>query len=219
MKNILGLSLVFLLMICYPLLGQSLSKVYRYINEENFTEATLLLKDQLNSCNDPEVKAEIYYLLGQCADNANDATHYYKQVLSIPDNDYQDRSLINLAKIALTHQDWKRAKEYADELLTKTFSLYYSDALFIKAQAHFCDEEYFPAITAYKEFINISLDSSKREVAYLNCGTAYYKLQQYTKAIEQFIQLQKDNPTSNFTPYLFFMLGQCYQKKEDIQMQ
>jgi len=215
MNKILGLCIILVLICCYSLFAQSLLIVYSYINDKNFPEATILLKQYLNSCTDSELKAEIYYLLGQCASNANDATHYYKQVLNIPENDYQDRALIHLAKISLTHQDWNRAIEYSDKLLTKTFSLYYSDALFIRAQAHFCNEKYFPAITSYKEFINISLDSSRRELAYLNCGTAYYKLQQYSKAIEQFKQLQTENPSTNFNPYLLYMLGLCSEKKEE----
>ncbi|HEX38178.1 MAG TPA: outer membrane protein assembly factor BamD [Candidatus Cloacimonetes bacterium] len=215
MKKILGLSILLVLAWTLTLSAQSLSKVYRYIDDENFAEATILLKEHLNSCTDPKIQAEIYYLLGQCADNANDAVHNYKKVLNIPDNNYYDRALIHLAKIAMTHQDWLKAKEYSDKLLSKTFSLYYSDALFINAQAHFCNNEYFPSITAFKEFINISLDSSRRELAYLNCGTAYYELQQYSKAIDQLKQLQTDNPTTNFMPYVLYMLGLCYEKKED----
>ena len=215
MKKTISLIIVFFSLYTISLLGHSLSVVYSHIAKDEYATAFQKLKSILQQCKDDEEKVEILYLLGQCTDNANDASFYYKEILKEKENAYTDRALIHLAKISLTHEDWKAATQYSEKLLKKTFSLYYSEALFMKAQAHFCCAEYFPAITSYKEFINISLDSSQRELAMLNCGTAYYELKQYTKAIEQFSQIQAENPNSNFNPYLLYLLGLCYESSAE----
>ena len=217
MKRTIPLIVVLFYLCSTPAWGQSLSTVYSHIAKNEFEKAFILLKPMLEKCSNDEERVEILFLLGQCSNNSNDATLYYKKILDEKQNAYSDRALIHLAKINLTHENWKDAIKYAKELLAKTFSLYYSDALFIDAQAHFCNGEFFPAITSYKEFINISLDSSKRELAMLNCGTAYYELKQYSKAIEKLQQLQDENPQSNFSPYIYYMLGLCYQKKEQYE--
>jgi len=215
MKKTISLIIVFFSLYTISLLGHSLSVVYSHIAKDEYATAFQKLKSILPQCKDDEEKVEILYLLGQCTDNANDASFYYKEILKEKENAYTDRALIHLAKISLTHEDWKAATQYSEKLLKKTFSLYYSEALFMKAQAHFCCAEYFPAITSYKEFINISLDSSQRELAMLNCGTAYYELKQYRKAIEQFSQIQAENPNSNFNPYLLYLLGLCYESSAE----
>ena len=179
MRRILYLIILFCFFFVQPIMGTSLSDVYGKISRDEYAPAFRALKTMLQECKDKEEKAEILYLLGQCADNANDASFYYKEVLKVKKNAYIDRSYVQLAKISLTHEDWDSALEYADKLLKKTISLYYSEALFFRAQAYFCKGEYFPAITSYKEFMNISLDSSQRELALLNCGTSYYELKQY----------------------------------------
>jgi len=213
MKNTICLIIVFFFLSTTPLWGQSLSAIYNHIAKSEYATAFQILKSMLSQCKDQEEEVEILYHLGQCADNANDASFYYKEILKKKGNAYTDRALIHLAKISLTHEDWTAAMEYSDKLLKKAFSLYYSDALFINAQAHFCNAEYFPAITSYKEFTNISLDSAQRELAMLNCGTAYYELKQHSKAIEQFSQIQEENPNSNFNPYMLYLLGLCFENK------
>ena len=215
MKKTICLIIVFFSLCTVTLLGQSLSVVYSHIAKDEYSTAFQKLKSMLPQCKEDEEKVEILYLLGQCADNANDASFYYKEILKKKENAYTDRALIHLAKISLTHEDWKAARQYSEKLLAKSFSLYYSEALFMNAQAHFCSAEYFPGITSYKEFINISLDSSQRELAMLNCGTAYYELKQYTKAIEQFSQMQEENPNSNFNPYMLYLLGLCYENRAE----
>jgi len=215
MKKTICQIIVFFSLCNISLWGQSLSVVYNYIAKNKYNTASQKLKSMLPQCKVDDEKVEILYLLGQCADNADDASFYYKEILKEKENAYTDRVLIHLAKIGLTHEDWTEAKQYSDKLLTKTFSLYYSEALFMNAQAHFCNAEYFPAITSYKEFINISLDSSQRELAMLNCGTAYYELKQYSKAIEQFSQMQEENPNSNFNPYMLYLLGLSYENRAE----
>ena len=215
MKKTICLIIVFFSVCLMSLWGQSLSVIYNHISKNEYTTAFQKLKSMLPQCNADEEKVEILYLLGQCADNANDASFYYKEILKEKENAYTDRALIHLAKISLTHEDWKAAKQYSEKLFTKTFSLYYSEALFMKAQALFCNAEYVPAITSYKEFINISLDSSQRELAMLNCGTAYYELRQYSKAIDQFSQIQEENPNSNFNPYILYLMGLSYEKRAE----
>jgi len=213
MKKTICLIIVFFSLCTIPLWGQSLSAVYNHISKSEYAIAFQILKSMLPQCRNHEGEVEILYLLGQCADNANDASFYYKEILGKKENAYTDRALLNLAKISLTHEDWTAAIKYSDKLKASTYSLYYSEALFINAQAYFCNEEYFPAITSYKEFINISLDSAQRELAMLNCGTAYYELKQYSKAIEQFSQMQEENPKSNFNPYMLYLLGLCFENK------
>ena len=215
MKKTICLIIVFFFLCTIPLWGQSLSVVYSHIAKSEYITAFQILKSMLPQCRKDEEKVEILYLLGQCADNANDASFYYKEILKEKENAYTDRAFINLAKISLTHEDWKSALGYSNKLLKKSFSLYYAEALFIDAQAHFCNAEYFPAITSYKEFINISLDSSQRELTMLNCGTAYYELGQYSKAIEQFSQMQEENPNSNFNPYMLYSLGLCHENRAE----
>lgn len=214
MKNTICLIIVFFFLCTMPLWGQSLSAIYKHIDKSEYATAFQILKSMLSQCKNHEEEIEILYHLGQCADNANDASFYYKEILKKKGNAYTDRALIHLAKISLTHEDWTAAIEYSGKLLKKSFSLYYSDALFVNAQAHFCNAEYFPAITSYKEYINISLDSAQRELTMLNCGTAYYELKQYSKAIEQLSQIQEENPKSNFNPYMLYLLGLCHEKRE-----
>ena len=215
MRKTIFLIIVFFFLSTIPLCGQSLSLVYNHIAKSEYITAFQILKSMLPQCRNDEEKVEILYLLGQCVDNANDASFYYKEILKEKENAYTDRAFINLAKISLTHEDWKGALGYSNKLLKKSFSLYYAEALFIDAQAHFCNAEYFPAITSYKEFINISLDSSQRELTMLNCGTAYYELGQYSKAIEQFSQMQEESPNSNFNPYMLYSLGLCYENRAE----
>ena len=213
-KKTICLIIVFFLFCTTLLWGQSLSAVYNHIAQNEYATAFQILKSMLPQCGNDQEIVEILFLLGQCADNANDASFYYKEILQEKESAYLDRAFIHLAKINLTHKDWSSAIKYSNKLLKKSFSLYYSEALFIDAQAHFCNAEYFPAITSYKEFINISLDSAQRELAMLNCGTAYYELKQYSKAIDQFSQMQEENPNSNFNPYMLYLLGLCYENRE-----
>lgn len=65
-------------------------------------------------------------------------------------------------------------------LLTISLSVFAQDALLDKANKHYIAGEYNDAITAYNEILNSNKASAE---VYYNLGNAYYKTNQFTKAI------------------------------------
>lgn len=182
------------------------------INNGNIDVAQNILNQIVKSEQDPEIKAEAYFLLAEYANTMQEANKNYEKIIQLPSNSYTDKAKLAYAKNAYCSENYKTARKNLIEIMQQTSSPYFTEAVYWTGLTYLSENDYQNSITYLKSYLTFGKDPIKREISVLNIGTAYFHLGEYDNALNEYLKLIKSSNSQNFSPELLFKMGLCYEQ-------
>ena len=182
------------------------------IKKENYSSAKNILEKSIDLADDTNPLAEIYFLIAQCAETSDEANKYYQKILALQENTYSDKARLSLAKNYFCKSNYSEAKEYLNQILQNPTSSFFEETLYWSGQTCFVMNDYINCIKYLKNYLKTGKDNTKIELAFLNIGTSYFKLNNYPAALNHFKNLNSFSKNKNFSSYILYMIGLCEEK-------
>lgn len=191
-----------------------INKAKKEIKKENYTSAKNILEKSIDSADDTNSLAEIYFLIAQCSETSDEANKYLKKILNLNENTYIDKAKLALAKNYFCNSSYSKAKKYLNQILQNTISqgVDFEEALYWSGQNYFALKDYNKCINYLKEYLETGDENTKIELSLFNVGTSYFKLKNYSSALHHFQNLKNSKINENFASYLSYMIGLCHEK-------
>jgi len=124
-----------------------------------------------------------------------------------PNSMYGQRALTKLANIALLERDYNQSLSYLNRIDPQMIS----DRDYLLSSVYLKLERYPDAIRAAQDFIKITQDSVKRELAYLQIVEAYILNKKYNQALLTLQTMRSQNYIVNQAAVIEFKEGYCYE--------
>ncbi|MCK4359536.1 MAG: tetratricopeptide repeat protein [Candidatus Cloacimonetes bacterium] len=184
------------------------------IKKKNYTSAKNILEKSIDSADNTNSLAEIYFLIAQCAETSDEVNKYYKKILNLKENNYIYKAKLALAKNYFCSSDYSKSKKYLNQILKNPISQIADskEALYWSGQNCFALKDYNKCIDYLKEYLEMGNENTKIELALFNIGTSYFKLKNFSSALHHFQNLKNSNINKNFSSNLLYMMGLSHEK-------